>query len=636
MTLIILMHRTVNFPGSIEVNSMKRLKLLFAAMLISVLPLYCFSCKDHTAVNRHLPGDYTSLSDVTAYHGVTYAADAGQLCVYRIENGTETARLNLGEAPNAITLNDDGSILYVVCGGAQGKLICADTGAWKVTNSADIGHTPVDVVYADGFLYIPERFDNTLRKVNAETLETVTVARTVREPAGAAIAGDSIYIAAHLPEEAATAPSVACNVGVYRLIDLSEKAYVDLTNGSTGARGITASPDGRTVYVAHTLGRYYVATTHLDRGWVYTNAVSVIDTNQQKLLATVLLDDIDRGAANPWGILCTEDTLAVTAAGTGEIITLDTGKLLKSILDSENPDDIADILDFTYPFKTRTDLGKSGSRAVALDDSTFIVANYYYGIVQYVDTETLEITDVVDLSTEVPPSDARLGEVLWNDASICYQEWMTCASCHPDGRADALNWDNLNDGMGTPKQARTLLYSFERGRVMATGIRANAAVGINAGIKYICFNDGVTEEQLSQIGAYVRSLEPVESPWLENGTLSEAALRGQELFEGKANCISCHSSAVYGQDVLIENHTQTGNESRGLLVPPIIEVWRTAPYLYDGRAVTIHEVLTTYNPLDENGQTKHGNVSNLTEDELSDLEEFVLSLTEKRTSMDEP
>jgi len=55
--------------------------------------------------------------------------------------------------------------------------------------------------------------------------------------------------------------------------------------------------------------------------------------------------------------------------------------------------------------------------------------------------------------------------------------------------------------------------------------------------------------------------------------------------------------------------------------PTLIEVWRTAPYLYDGRAATIEEVLTKCNPDD-----KHGITSNLTEAEIKDLAEFVLSL----------
>jgi cytochrome c peroxidase len=54
--------------------------------------------------------------------------------------------------------------------------------------------------------------------------------------------------------------------------------------------------------------------------------------------------------------------------------------------------------------------------------------------------------------------------------------------------------------------------------------------------------------------------------------------------------------------------------------PTLVEVWRTAPYLYDGRAANIKEVLTTHNPDD-----KHGLTSNLTNNEIEDLAQFVLS-----------
>jgi len=67
--------------------------------------------------------------------------------------------------------------------------------------------------------------------------------------------------------------------------------------------------------------------------------------------------------------------------------------------------------------------------------------------------------------------------------------------------------------------------------------------------------------------------------------------------------------------------TGTPEEPRGRFdTPTLVEVWRTAPYLHDGRAKTIREVLTTFNNDD-----RHGCVSNLTEDELSDLVEYVLT-----------
>ena len=52
------------------------------------------------------------------------------------------------------------------------------------------------------------------------------------------------------------------------------------------------------------------------------------------------------------------------------------------------------------------------------------------------------------LGPEVPMTQTRRGEFFFNDASLCLQSWQSCASCHPDARTDALNWDLLNDGIG--------------------------------------------------------------------------------------------------------------------------------------------------------------------------------------------
>ena len=51
--------------------------------------------------------------------------------------------------------------------------------------------------------------------------------------------------------------------------------------------------------------------------------------------------------------------------------------------------------------------------------------------------------------------------------------------------------------------------------------------------------------------------------------------------------------------------------------PTLVEVWRTSPYLHDGRYTTIEQVLTEGN---------HGGAGNLGAEELANLVEFVLSL----------
>ena len=89
----------------------------------------------------------------------------------------------------------------------------------------------------------------------------------------------------------------------------------------------------------------------------------------------------------------------------------------------------------------------------------------------------------------------------------------------------------------------------------------------------------------------------------------------------KANCISCHSGPL-GTDLQKYNvGTGRGREQEQAFdTPTLVEVWRTAPYLHDGRAVTIKDMLVEHNIGDE-----HGRTSGLTEKQIADLAEFVLS-----------
>ena len=94
------------------------------------------------------------------------------------------------------------------------------------------------------------------------------------------------------------------------------------------------------------------------------------------------------------------------------------------------------------------------------------------------------------LHSPAEPTAARLGEMYFNDGTLCLQGWQSCASCHScDARVDGMNWDLQNDGIGNPKNVKSLLLSFETPPVMSMGVRADAATAIRAGIRYILFAD---------------------------------------------------------------------------------------------------------------------------------------------------
>jgi len=218
----------------------------------------------------------------------------------------------------------------------------------------------------------------------------------------------------------------------------------------------------------------------------------------------------------------------------------------------------------------------------------------------------------------------RRGEMLFNDGTICFQGWQSCSSCHSsDARVDGLNWDNLNDGIGNPKNAKSLLLAHQTPPSMWLGVRADAYVSVRAGIRNSMFTLRPEEDAMA-IDEYLKSLQPTPSPHLVNGRLSTAAKRGKRLFASEAvGCLECHKNEFY-TDMKSHNVGTMGKfrqPKKRFDTPSLIEIWRTGPYLHDGRAATLRDVVTTFNPDDLHGATTH-----LTPEQVDDLVEFVLSL----------
>ena len=56
-------------------------------------------------------------------------------------------------------------------------------------------------------------------------------------------------------------------------------------------------------------------------------------------------------------------------------------------------------------------------------------------------------------------------------------------------------------------------------------------------------------------------------------------------------------------------------------VPHLNNIYDSAPYMHDGRAKSLEEIWTVYNPYDT-----HGHTNDLTKDELNDLIEYLKTL----------
>jgi len=252
-----------------------------------------------------------------------------------------------------------------------------------------------------------------------------------------------------------------------------------------------------------------------------------------------------------------------------------------------------------------------------------VAANYYSDTLTRLNTEEGKVSATVALAETREPDQVRKGEALFNDATLCFQHWQSCASCHPDTRSDALRWDLLNDGLGNPKNAKSLLLSWATPPLMAHGVREDLEGAVIAGVRYILFREP-EPGQVEAICAYLTALKPEPNPaLLPGGKLSPAAERGKKLFESpRTACSTCHPAPLYTDKKLYDVGSRSELDSGAQFkTPTLVEIYRTAPYLHDGNAVTLKEVLVDRNPEDKHGKTK-----GLTPQEIDDLVQYMLSM----------
>ena len=80
---------------------------------------------------------------------------------------------------------------------------------------------------------------------------------------------------------------------------------------------------------------------------------------------------------------------------------------------------------------------------------------------------------------------------------------------------------------------------------MSQGVRESAEVAVRAGITHIQFAVRPEEDAVA-IDEYLKTLQPVPSPYLVDGKLSDAAKRGKALFfSERVGCATCHPEPLY-------------------------------------------------------------------------------------------
>ena len=567
---------------------------------------------------------YYSPSSVSVTEkGTVYVSDATNFAVYKLSAKGEVEKTALFSATvNKVVATD--SAVYVLAGELGGQLFVLD-GNLNVKSKIAVGHTPADIYIKDKTAYVANRFSNSISVVDLSAGKVTSTIDVGREPYCMTEAKGVLYVGCMLPDDPSNGKLVSSDVCKVDLSSGKVTGSIKLVNGAQSVRGIVASPDGSTVYVTHLISRYTFPTSQLDRGWINTNGFTAINTKDDSTIAYVL-DDVELGAANPWDVEITEDgkTLVFSLSGNDQLMKLDLSKLKTRIERIEagkneylsSVDEIVDHIEFLEGLKTRIELGGKGVRDIQIVGEKVYAAEYFSGTVSIVDLKKGTELSSFAVGKQPEATAERLGETIWYDATFCYQQWESCASCHPDARADALNWDNLNDGLGNPKNTKSMIFSHRTPPVMITGARESAELAVRKGMLFIQFNV-LDEVRLCAIDEYLKSIIPAESPYLkEDGSYSEAALRGKELFE-EVGCATCHPAPLY-TDLQFHKSPYLGKdgtwENREFVTPTLVEMWRTAPYTFSGMVTDMTELVKAF------ANRK------LSDTEAADLAEFVLSI----------
>jgi cytochrome c peroxidase len=172
---------------------------------------------------------------------------------------------------------------------------------------------------------------------------------------------------------------------------------------------------------------------------------------------------------------------------------------------------------------------------------------------------------------------------------------------------------------------------------------------------HVVFKAEPSAELLAKsLAEFERTLETSNTPYDrfiegDEQAMSESAIRGRLLFIGKANCVNCHAGDDFTADrfknIGLYNAKELADAGRfevtkdsaqlgHFRIPGLRNVAVTAPYMHNGMFSTLREVLDYYNHPDNVVKgAMHRDLSlsaplNLTEREVTDIEAFLVALTD--------
>jgi YVTN family beta-propeller protein len=580
-------------------------------------------------------------------------SDNDNVAAINADNLTVVHNVAVGKRPTGVAV-DGNSQVWVTCREEDKVYILnKSTGALVSTLSLARGAQPTGIVFTpDGTTgYIAEYGTGKVTRVSAASRSVTGSLSVGPTPTALAITGDGTKLLVSRFISGNGGGSVyQVNLGTFTAGTTITLAVDNTTTDTEVAgRGLPNYVAGLALSPNSAQAWYVAKKDNILRGLARDGATPTFETTVRFLAAPINVStgaeitasrkDIDNHAQpsaitfSPQGnhLFLTEQgnnrLLVLNPANGQEIARVDVGKAPQGVAVDPTTNRV-----FTENFMSRSVTVYNAS-AMLTQGATTLGSPTTLSIVA---TEKLSATVLKGKQLFYEAADPRIGK----------DGYISCASCHLDGREDGRNWDFTHRGEGVRNtialrgragtgQGRVHwsanfdeVQDFEndiRSHFAGTGLMSNAA--FNTGTRSNPLGDpkAGASADLDALAAYLQSLDTFDPSPFRNGdgTLTADGAAGKVLFQN-LGCGSCHSGASFTNSASGLLHdvgtikTASGKRSNGTLlgldVPTLRDVWQTAPYLHDGSAATLKDVLTTGN---SNG--RHGATATLTTAQVDQL-----------------
>jgi cytochrome c peroxidase len=281
----------------------------------------------------------------------------------------------------------------------------------------------------------------------------------------------------------------------------------------------------------------------------------------------------------------------------------------------------------------------------------------------------------------------RLGAQLYFDTRLSADHTISCATCH-DPKTGWANHNPTDTGIkgqvggrnsGTIIDSGYMNFQFWDGRALSLEEQAlgpihnpiemgetlenvvrklNAIPGYKEQFQTVFGTDVNTDGIAKAIAAFERTIVTGPSPYDkymagDKTAMSDAAIRGLEIFNGKGHCSPCHSGPMFSDqwfhnigvgmdapkpDIGREEVTKDPRDHGKFKTPGLRNVAMTHPYLHTGTEKTLMDVVEFY----DKGGIPNKNLDpmmlplKLTKQEKEDLVAFLEALTGPYPVMEAP